>query len=119
MVLFKSKNIFIWTSLLVAFGVALFQTLNNAIGLVAVLALFGVLLVYAAFKDMAMPVLLFFLPWSTLLKLRPGTLRSPVCSSLRATRPCLLSVPPQIVSVVSTGTVPRSPPSPMLSITEL
>jgi hypothetical protein len=74
MVLFKSKNIFIWTSLLVAFGVALFQTLNNAIGLVAVLVLFGVLLVYAAFKDMAMPVLLFFLPWSTLLKLRPGTI---------------------------------------------
>lgn len=74
MVLFKSKNIFIWTSLLVAFGVALFQTLNNAIGLVAILALFGVLLVYAAFKDMAMPVLLFFLPWSTLLKLRPGTI---------------------------------------------
>ena len=68
MVFLKSKNFFIWASLLIAFGVALFQTLSNSLGLLIFLALFGVLLAYAAFRDMAMPVLLFFLPWSPLMK---------------------------------------------------
>lgn len=74
MTLFKSNKFFIWFSLLVAFAVALFQTLNSSVGLMISLIIFGVFLVYATVRDMAMPVLLFFLPWSTLLKLRPGTI---------------------------------------------
>ena len=74
MAIFKSYKFVIWICLLLAFGVALCQTLSSSVGLLIFLALFGIFLAYAAFSDMVFPVLLFFLPWSTLLKLRPGAI---------------------------------------------
>lgn len=50
------------------------QVLNSSIGLLVFLAGFGALTVFAAVKDMAVPILLFFLPWSPILKLEPGTM---------------------------------------------
>lgn len=72
MATFRNKSYFLWISILIVFGVALMQVLNSSIGLIVFLSAFGGLAVFSAMKDMAVPVLLFFLPWSPLLKLQPG-----------------------------------------------
>ncbi len=74
MAVFRNKRYFLWLSIIIVFGVALMQVLNSSIGLLVFLAGFGALTVFAAVKDMAVPILLFFLPWSPLLKLQPGTM---------------------------------------------
>ena len=72
MAIFRNKRYFLWLSILIAFGIALMQVLNSSIGILICLIGFGGLAVISAVQDMAVPILLFFLPWSPLLKLRPG-----------------------------------------------
>lgn len=74
MFLFRNKRYFLWLSIIIAFGIALMQVLNSSIGLIVFLAGFGGLAVLSAIKDMSVPILLFFLPWSPLMKLQPGTM---------------------------------------------
>ena len=69
----RNKYSFLWVSLLIVAGVALMQVLGNTVGLIAVMLLFGAIVVLAAVKDMAIPLLMFFLPWSPLIKLVPGS----------------------------------------------
>lgn len=69
----RNKYAFLWVSLLIVAGVALMQVLGNTAGLIAVMLLFGAIVVLAAVKDMAIPLLMFFLPWSPLIKLVPGS----------------------------------------------
>ena len=69
----RNKYAFLWVSLLIVAGVALMQVLGNTVGLIAVMLLFGAIVVLAAVKDMAIPLLMFFLPWSPLIKLVPGS----------------------------------------------
>lgn len=73
MALFRNKYIFLWSSVLIVAGLAVMQVLGSAPGLVAVMLVFAAVIVLATVNDMAIPVLLFFLPWSPLMKLRPGT----------------------------------------------
>ncbi len=74
MVLFRNKKYFIWISLVIAFGIAFFQVLNSRIGILVFLIFFGAFTVFGVVRDMAVPILLFFLPWSPLMKLQPGTM---------------------------------------------
>jgi O-antigen ligase len=74
MTFLRNKYIYLWSCILIAAGFALMQILESTVGLVAVMMLFAVIMVLAADKDMAMPVLLFFLPWSPLMKMRPGAI---------------------------------------------
>ena len=69
----RNKYAFLWMSILIVAGVALMQVLGNTVGLIAVMLLFGAVVVLAAVKDMAIPLLMFFLPWSPLIKLVPGS----------------------------------------------
>ena len=73
MALFRNKYIFLWSSVLIVAGFAVMQVLGSTPGLVAVMLIFAAVIVLATVNDMAIPVLLFFLPWSPLMKLRPGT----------------------------------------------
>jgi len=74
MVLFRNKNYYLWLSLIIAFGIAAVQVLNSTIGILFFIVSFFVLILFGATNDMVMPILLFFLPWSKLLKIRPGTI---------------------------------------------
>lgn len=73
MIKFENKYNYLWLSLLMVASVAVMQILGNAIGLGLVFAMFGLLVVLATAKDMAIPLLLFFLPWSPLIKFAPGS----------------------------------------------
>ncbi len=50
------------------------QVLANTVLLLVCLAGFFALVMWATMKHMSIPVLLYFLPWSPLLKLQPGTM---------------------------------------------
>ncbi len=70
----KRNGLFIGLSLLISVWLVIAQVLaSNALILPCIIC-FALLTAYAAFKDMAVPVLLYFLPWSPLLKLSPGTI---------------------------------------------
>ena len=74
MVRFRDKYNFLWLSILIAAGVAVMQILGSTVGLAVIFLLFGALIVLATAKDMAIPLLLFFLPWSPLIKFAPGSI---------------------------------------------
>ncbi|MBO5702763.1 MAG: hypothetical protein J6S71_10020 [Clostridia bacterium] len=73
MIKFHDKYNFLWLSILIAAGVAFMQIWGNTVGLTLIFILFGVLIVLATAKDMAIPLLIFFLPWSPLIKFAPGS----------------------------------------------
>ncbi len=73
MIKFGNKYHYLWLSILIAAGVAFAQILSNTVGLALIFILFGMLVVLATAKDMAIPILMFFLPWSPLIKFAPGT----------------------------------------------
>ncbi len=60
--------------LLIAVWNCVAQVLGNTLLIAACLAVFMAFAVFAAAKGVAMPVLLFFLPWATVLKLAPGSI---------------------------------------------
>ena len=72
MLFFRQKHVFVLFSILVAAFIVVAQVFANTILLMMALACFGVLVLVASFYDMVIPVLLFFLPWAPLIKLRPG-----------------------------------------------
>lgn len=74
MVSVKLDRLFLTMCILEALWLLVAQVLGNTMILLACLACFLLLSVWAAIKGMALPVLLFFLPFSTLVKLQPGTI---------------------------------------------
>lgn len=74
MVTIQRKTVFLCACFLEAFWLLLAQTLGSTMLLLPCLVCFLALVVWAAVQDMAMPVLLFFLPFAALLKVAPGTI---------------------------------------------
>jgi len=68
----QRKNYYIWLCFAIIIWLSAAQVLNNSIMILLCIFAFAALLVYAAFNDMALPLLLFFLPWSPLIKTAPG-----------------------------------------------
>lgn len=68
----QRKKYYIWLCFAIIIWISIAQVLNNSVMILLCLFAFGVLLVYAAFNDMALPLLMFFLPWSPLIKTTPG-----------------------------------------------
>lgn len=73
MVTLRNKYIYLWLSILIAAGVAFMQVLGSSIGLGLAFAIFGFFVIFATAKDMAIPILMFYLPWSPLIKFAPGS----------------------------------------------
>ena len=69
----KSKILVLAACLLETLWLLFAQVLNNPYILIPCLMCFLALTAWTAIKSMALPVLLFFLPFSALLKIRPGT----------------------------------------------
>ena len=69
----KSKILVLAACLLEILWLLFAQVLNNPYILIPCLMCFLALTAWTAIKSMALPVLLFFLPFSALLKIRPGT----------------------------------------------
>ncbi len=74
MVTIRSKTILFCACFLEAVWLLVAQTLGNTMLLAPCLICFLAMVVWAAIKNVAMPMLLFFLPFAPLLKLRPGTI---------------------------------------------
>lgn len=74
MVTIRSKTILFCACFLEAVWLLVAQTLGNTMLLAPCLICFLAMAVWAAIKNVAMPMLLFFLPFAPLLKLRPGTI---------------------------------------------
>lgn len=74
MITIRSKSLFLCACFIEALWLLLAQTLGSTLLLLACLACFLALVLWAAICNMAVPVLLFFLPFSSLLKIRPGTI---------------------------------------------
>jgi hypothetical protein len=74
MVSVKSKILFLTACLLETVWLLLAQVIGSVYLLLPCLAVFVALTAWSAIKGMALPVLLYFLPFSSLLKIRPGTI---------------------------------------------
>ena len=74
MVTIRSKTILLCACFLEAIWLLVAQTLGNTMLLIPCFVCFLAIVVWAAIKNVAMPMLLFFLPFAPLLKLRPGTI---------------------------------------------
>lgn len=74
MITIRSKTLLLCACFLEATWLLVAQTANNMLLLAPCLVCFLALVVWAAIKNMAMPMILFFLPFAPLLKLRPGTI---------------------------------------------
>lgn len=74
MITVRLKFIFLIACLLLSLWLLVAQVLGNTLILLACLACFVALVTFSAFKGMAIPVFLYFLPFSTLLKLQPGAI---------------------------------------------
>lgn len=74
MIALSSKTLFLVACILEAMFLLIAQVLGNMPLLLGCLGLFLVLVAWAAIKGMAVPVILFFLPFAPLIKLRPGTI---------------------------------------------
>lgn len=74
MIAVRSKIIFLVSCVAEAMLLLVAQILGNTALLLGCLGLFLVLAVWAAIKGMAVPVILFFLPFAPLIKIRPGTI---------------------------------------------
>lgn len=70
----RSNSPYIWGCLAVAALLCLAQVLANSILLPVCIAAFLLLCAYSAVAGFSTPVLLFFLPWSPLLKFSPGSI---------------------------------------------
>ena len=74
MITLSSKTFFLVACILEAVFLLVAQVLGNTPLLLACLGLFLVLVAWAAIKGLAVPVILFFLPFAPLIKLQPGTI---------------------------------------------
>lgn len=74
MITIRSKTLLLGACFIEAIWLLVAQTLNATVLLLPCLLCFLVLIGWAAIKNMAMPAILFFLPFAPLLKLRPGTI---------------------------------------------
>ncbi|MBR2320408.1 MAG: hypothetical protein IKA50_06475 [Clostridia bacterium] len=74
MITIRSKTLLLGACFIEAIWLLVAQTLNATVLLLPCLLCFLVLVGWAAIKNMAMPVVLFFLPFAPLLKFRPGTI---------------------------------------------
>lgn len=74
MITIRSKTLLLCACFLEVVWLLVAQTLGNTLILAPCLVCFLALVVWAAIKNTAMPVILFFLPFAPLLKLRPGTI---------------------------------------------
>ncbi len=74
MITIRTKSLLLCACFIEAAWLLVAQTLNLAVILLPCLVCFLVLVGWSAIKNMAMPVMLFFLPFSPLLKIRPGTI---------------------------------------------
>ena len=74
MVTIRLKTLVFLTCLIETAWLLIAQTLNISVLLLPCLVCFLALVGWAAVKNMAMPVMLFFLPFAPLLKIRPGTI---------------------------------------------
>lgn len=74
MMIIRTKTIFLGACIAEAAWLLLAQVLGNTMLLLPCLGCFLALVVWAALKNMAMPVILFFLPFAPLLKIQPGTI---------------------------------------------
>lgn len=72
MVSFRNKYVFLVISLILVAWLSVAQLISNRFLLISCLISFLAFVAWSALNDVALPVLLFFLPWSRLLKLRPG-----------------------------------------------
>ncbi len=70
----QSKVLWMVVCLVEVIWLLLSQTLGNMILLVPCLAFFLAFVIWAALRGWAIPILLFFLPYASLLKFRPGTI---------------------------------------------
>ncbi len=74
MITIRSKTLFLCACFLEAIWLLVAQTLGSMVLLLPCLVCFLLLVVWAAIKNMAIPVMLFFLPFAPLLKIQPGTI---------------------------------------------
>ena len=74
MITIRSKSLLLCACIIEAVWLLIAQMLNSAIILLPCLACFLALVTWATIKDTAMPVMLFFLPFSPLLKTQPGSI---------------------------------------------
>lgn len=74
MITVKSKILFLIVCFLEAIWLLLAQVMGNMVVLMPCLVFFLAIASWAAINGMVMPVLMFFLPFAPLLKIRPGTI---------------------------------------------
>ena len=74
MITIRTKTLLLCACFIDALWLLVAQTLNSTMLLLPCLLCFLALVAWAAIKNTAMPVMLFFLPFSPLLKIRPGTI---------------------------------------------
>lgn len=74
MITIRSKALFLCACFIEAVWLLAAQTLGSIPILLPCLVCFLALVTWAAIENVAMPVMLFFLPFATLLKIRPGTI---------------------------------------------
>ena len=72
MLTIRLKTLFLLACLVETMWLLVAQTLGNMILLIPCLACFLALVIWSAYHGMALPVLLYFLPFATLLKTQPG-----------------------------------------------
>ena len=73
MITIRSKALFLCACFIEVIWLLVAQTLGNTLVLLPCLACFLALMLWAAIQNIALPVILFFLPFAPLLKMRPGT----------------------------------------------
>lgn len=64
-------NRYFWICVILAFGLCITQIIGSTILILACLAVFMLFVGWTCAKDVTLPVLLFFLPWSQILKTGP------------------------------------------------
>lgn len=74
MITIRLKTLFLSVCIMEAAWLLVAQTVNNPLLLLPCLVVFLALVVWSAIKNMAMPVMLFFLPFAPLLKINPDSI---------------------------------------------
>lgn len=69
---FRNKYAFLIISLILVVWLSVAQLISNSFLILSCLFVFLAFIVWAAANNIAIPVLLFFLPWTPLLKIEPG-----------------------------------------------
>ena len=73
MISLRKKSFFLIGSLLVAIWLLVAQVIANTTLLIPCIVCFIALVIWASVNKIAIPVLMFFLPWAPLIKITPGT----------------------------------------------